>query len=112
MPSLSDLKEKWFVDVDDSHPFPPQQRHPGSQINPSTDGNRVELLVEGATVMADFHYRVQEMLASDDPGQGQIVVAAMGIGPVKSLGENDPAPDAAHPYAARIPLPFPDEQDY
>jgi hypothetical protein len=67
MPSLSDLKEKWFIDVEDPHPFPAQQRHPGSHINPSTDGNQVELLVEGAAVMGDFHYRVQEMLASDDP---------------------------------------------
>ena len=94
MPSLSELKQKWFIDVEDSHSFPPQQRHPGSQLQPSTDGNQVELLIEGATVMGDFYYRVQEMLASDDPDQGQIMVAAMGIDPVKGLGKEDSAPDA------------------
>jgi phosphatidylserine/phosphatidylglycerophosphate/cardiolipin synthase-like enzyme len=94
IPSLSELKTKWFVDVEMPDSFPPQQRHPGSKIKPSTDGNQVELLVEGATVMADFHHRVEEMLAADDPSRGFILVAAMGIDPVKSLGENDPAPDA------------------
>ena len=56
MPALSELKKKWFVDVNDQEAFPPQARHPGSNLMPFTDGNQVELLVEGATVMGDFHY--------------------------------------------------------
>ncbi len=43
----------WHVDVADPDSFPPLQRHPGSHINPSTDGNEVELLVEGATAFHD-----------------------------------------------------------
>jgi hypothetical protein len=43
----------WFVDVADPDSFPPQQRHPGSHINPSTNGNEVELLVEGVVAFHD-----------------------------------------------------------
>jgi len=94
MTSLQDLKDKWFIDVSDDEAFPPQSRHPGSKLQPYTDGNQVELLIDGAAIMGDFHYRVDDMMKSDDPGQCQIMVGAMGIDPVKLLGEKGEAKDA------------------
>ncbi len=94
MTSLQELKEKWFIDVTDEGAFPPQTRFPGSEIRPSTDGNLVEPLIDGAAIMGDFYYRVEEMQKSADPSQCQIMVAAMGIDPVELLGENGPADDA------------------
>ncbi len=93
MTSLQELKDKWFIDVSDTSVFPPQTRFPGSKIQPYADGNLVEPLIDGAAIMGDFYYRVEEMLKSDDPSQCQIMVAAMGIDPIKLLGENGPAKD-------------------
>jgi phosphatidylserine/phosphatidylglycerophosphate/cardiolipin synthase-like enzyme len=94
MTSLKELKDKWFIDVSDEDAFPPQVRFPGSEIQSYADGNLVEPVIDGKAIMGDFHYRVQEMLDSDDPSQCQIMVGAMGIDPVKLLGENGPAKDA------------------
>lgn len=94
MTSLHELKDKWFIDVTDENNFPPQIRFPGSTIQPYTDGNLVEPLIDGAAIMGDFYYRVEEMQKSDEPSQCQIMVAAMGIDPIKLLGENGPADDA------------------
>ena len=90
---MQELKDKWFIDVTNEGAFPPQTRFPGSKIRPHADGNLVEPLIDGAAIMGDFHYRVEEMLKSEDPNQCQIMVAAMGIDPVKLLGENGPAKD-------------------
>ena len=94
MTTLQELKDKWFIDVADESQFPPQARFPGSTIQSHTDGNLVEPLIDGAAIMGDFYYRVADMLESEDPSQCQIMVAAMGIDPVKLLGENGPAKDA------------------
>lgn len=94
MTSLQELKDKWFIDVTDQDAFPPQARFPGSKVQPHTDGNLVEPLIDGLAIMGDFYYRVDDMLKSKDPGQCQIMVAAMGIDPVKLTGENGPAKDA------------------
>lgn len=94
MTTLQELKDKWFVDVNQEEAFPPQTRHRATNIQPSTDGNLVEPLIDGLAVMGDFHYRVVEMVNSDKPEDCLIFVAAMGIDPVKLLGENGPAKDA------------------
>ena len=39
MPSLQQLKAKWFIDVTLNGQFPPHTRHPGTQLQPYTDGN-------------------------------------------------------------------------
>jgi hypothetical protein len=39
MPTLEELKAKWFVDVLLKGQFPPQTRHPNPQLQPYTDGN-------------------------------------------------------------------------
>ncbi len=94
MTSLQELKYKWFVDVTQKEAFPPQIRHRFARIQPSSDGNLVEPLIDGAAIMGDFHYRVMTMLESDHKKDCLIVVSAMGIDPVKLLGENGPANDA------------------
>jgi len=94
MTSLQDLKDKWFVDVDQEAVFPPQTRHHEARIQPHSDGNLVQPLIDGAAIMGDFHFRVEEMLNSGNPEECLVFVAAMGIDPVKLLGENGPAKDA------------------
>ena len=94
MTRLSELKERWFIDVARKDAFPPQLRHPGTQIQAYTDGNLVEPIIDGKAIMGDFYYRVAAMLAGDDPRHCQILIAAMGIDPVRLLGESGPAPDA------------------
>jgi phosphatidylserine/phosphatidylglycerophosphate/cardiolipin synthase-like enzyme len=94
MTSLEELKDKWFVDVSQEDSFPPQTRHRASEIQPSSDGNLVEPLIDGAAIMGDFHYRAEIMLNCNNPEECLIIVTAMGIDPVKLLGENGPAKDA------------------
>ena len=93
MTSLQELKDKWFVDIADEEAFPPQARYPGSSIKPHTDGNLVEPLIDGAAIMGDFYQRLERMIQSDDPSQTIAMLAAMGIDPVKPLGEDAPGDD-------------------
>jgi len=93
MTSLEQLKEKWFIDVAETKAFPPQARHPGSSVKPHTDGNLVEPLIDGAAIMSDFYNRLEEMIQCEDPSQTIAMLAAMGIDPVKPLGENGPGDD-------------------
>ena len=93
-PTLQELKDKWFLDVSQAGQFPPQTRHPGARVQPSTDGNLVEPLLGGAAVMAEFHHRVEAMLQADDPGRYELWIGSWRIQPVKLLGVNRPAPDA------------------
>jgi phosphatidylserine/phosphatidylglycerophosphate/cardiolipin synthase-like enzyme len=94
MPSLSELKAKWFIDVTSGGQFPPQTRHPGTQVQPFTDGNLVEPLIEGATVMADFHQRVEKMITAPDPTQHELWFASWQLDAVKLLGATKPEKDA------------------
>ena len=93
MTSLQELKRRWFVDVDQEDRFPPQGRHPGSLVQPHTDGNLVEPLIDGAAIMSDFYIRLNEMRQSEQSDQCYAMLAAMGINPVKPLGENEPGVD-------------------
>lgn len=94
MPSLAELKDKWFVDVSQPGEFPGQKRHPGTQVLAHTDNNRVEWLIDGQKVMADFHTRVKNMIDSSDPTQHQLWIASWRLDAVKLLGKTDPADDA------------------
>ena len=93
-PTLQELKNKWFLDVSEEGPFPPQTRHPGALVKPHTDGNLVEPLLGGAAVMAEFHDQVEAMMQADDPSQYEVWIGSWRIQPVKLLGMNRPAPDA------------------
>lgn len=93
MSPLDALKEKWFIDVSQDGQFPPQTRHPGTQVQPYTDGNLVEPIIDGQPLMADFYERVTQILNSPNPGDYQIWLAQWRLDPVKLLGETNPAPD-------------------
>ena len=69
MTSLQELKDRWFIDVNQEAAFPPQARHPGSEIQPHTDGNLVEPLIDGAAIMSDFYIRLDEARRSANPDQ-------------------------------------------
>jgi phosphatidylserine/phosphatidylglycerophosphate/cardiolipin synthase-like enzyme len=90
MPKLAELKAKWFLDVSLGGQFPPQTRHPGTQLQSYTDGNLVEPLIEGETVMADFRQRVNDMIASPNANQHELWIASWRLDPVKLLGEEHP----------------------
>jgi len=94
MPTLQELKDKWFIDVNKTDVFPPQTRHKGTLVSPGTDGNLLEPLIDGAALMAEFHDQLEMMIKSDDPSQWSLYISAMNIQPVKLLGENNPAKDA------------------
>jgi phosphatidylserine/phosphatidylglycerophosphate/cardiolipin synthase-like enzyme len=93
MTSLDELKRKWFIDTADEQAFPPQTRHPGSQVADHTDGNLVTPLIDGSNIMGYFEDRLAELLAGD-PGQARIWLAAMGIEPVEFKGQGSGSKDA------------------
>jgi phosphatidylserine/phosphatidylglycerophosphate/cardiolipin synthase-like enzyme len=94
MPTLQQLKDKWFLDTGQNGQFPPQTRHPGSQLQAHTDGNLVEPVIDGAALMAEFHERVEAIIAAPDPAQYQLWVAQWKLTPVQLLGETHPVKDA------------------
>jgi len=93
MPTLQELKDKWFIDVNKEGQFPPQTRHKGALVNPFTDGNQLEPLIDGAALMAEFHDQLEMLINSADPRLWSLYIASMNIQPVKLLGENNPAKD-------------------
>ncbi|AET67189.1 phosphatidylserine/phosphatidylglycerophosphate/cardiolipin synthase [Desulfosporosinus orientis DSM 765] len=64
MPSLDELREKWFLDFNNPvQSFPPVARHPGSQIQAYTDGNLVTPLIDGKNYMDEWRDAAQELEA-------------------------------------------------
>ena len=94
MPTLQELKAKWFIDVTLSGQFPPQTRHPGTQLQPYTDGNLVEFILDGAPLMAEFMQRAEAIINAPDPSRHELWLAQWKLQPVKLLGETESAPDA------------------
>jgi len=94
MSSLEELRKRWFIDVDDPAPFPPQIRHPHALVHPYTDGNKVTPILSGAEYMARFYELVREMIDSGDPSAYELWVHVWRIEPVKLLGEVVEGPDA------------------
>jgi phosphatidylserine/phosphatidylglycerophosphate/cardiolipin synthase-like enzyme len=91
---LQELKDKWFVDVSRGDQFPPQARYPGSQLQPHTDGNLVEAVIDGAPLMAEFYRRAKAIIKAPDPAQHELWIAQWRLDPVKLLGETNSAEDA------------------
>lgn len=94
MPTLDELKEKWFLDVSSIGYFPPQIRHDGTQIKACTDGNLLEPLIDGSVIMADFHQRLNNMINSAYPSQHELWISSYRLDPVKLLGSTKPEKDA------------------
>jgi phosphatidylserine/phosphatidylglycerophosphate/cardiolipin synthase-like enzyme len=63
MPSLDDLKSTWFINFPESMPplFPPSDRYPGCAISRCTDGNRVQLLLDGSAYMAEWYQSLENL---------------------------------------------------
>jgi phosphatidylserine/phosphatidylglycerophosphate/cardiolipin synthase-like enzyme len=91
---LQELKNKWFIDVSGDDQFPPQARHPDSQLQPHTDGNLVEPVIDGAPLMAEFYRRARAIIEAPDPAQHQLWIAQWRLDPVKLLGATSSAEDA------------------
>lgn len=94
MPSLQTLKDKWFLDIALKGQFPPQTRHPGSQLQPHTDGNLVEPVIDGAPLMAEFYRRTQAIINASNPSDHELWLAQWKLTPVQLLGETNPVTDA------------------
>jgi phosphatidylserine/phosphatidylglycerophosphate/cardiolipin synthase-like enzyme len=94
MPSLQQLKAKWFIDVALEGQFPPHTRHPRTQLQPYTDGNLVEPVIDGAALMGEFNRRADTIITAPDPTQHELWLAQWRLEPVKLLGETNPGPDA------------------
>ncbi len=94
MPTLQELKDKWFINLTEEDKFPPQTRHKGALVSQYTDGNHLEPLIDGAALMAEFHDQLEMLINVEDPSQWTLYISAMNIHPVKLLGEQNPAKDA------------------
>jgi hypothetical protein len=90
MPTLQQLKDKWFLDVSREGQFPPQTRHPGTQLQPYTDGNLVEPVLDGAPLLAEFNQRVEAIINAPGPTQYERWIAQWRLDPVELLGETNP----------------------
>jgi len=70
MPSLSDLKNKWFLPLIGDVLGVPQRRRqgpPGGELQVSTDGNLVEPLIDGEVYMRRWHLALVAMGAYTGP---------------------------------------------
>ena len=59
--SLDGLKSKWFLDFEDDGNVL-NKRHPGTGLSDWTDGNKVEVLIDGKTLMEHFHSSLEKMI--------------------------------------------------
>jgi phosphatidylserine/phosphatidylglycerophosphate/cardiolipin synthase-like enzyme len=55
VPSLEELKSKWFLYSAKTPSFPPTQRHEGSSVRNWTDGNLCTFLIDGKAYMKVWH---------------------------------------------------------
>ncbi len=94
MHTLQELKDKWFLDMSLEGEFPPQTRHPETQLQAHTDGNLVEPIIDGAPLMAEFYERAEVIINAPDPAQYEVWLAQWKLTPVKLLGETNSAADA------------------
>lgn len=93
-PTLTSLKQKWFIDVHASGRFPPQTRHAGSAVFDSTDGNRATLLRDGSNFMGRWYTEIQSM-TTGSPSACELWHTGWRLEAVKTLGASKiPSGDA------------------
>jgi phosphatidylserine/phosphatidylglycerophosphate/cardiolipin synthase-like enzyme len=88
MPTIADLKAKWFIPIDGSAPDDvPCRRHTdlvgADAVNVSTDGNTVTFLIDGEEYMRRWH---QEVLAVQGLAGAEIYHAGWRFEAVHTLG--------------------------
>jgi hypothetical protein len=69
MTLLPELMDRWFVNATDLNGFPPRARFHGSKILLYADGNLIERLIDGASIMGGFYTQVPEVNRSKDTSQ-------------------------------------------
>lgn len=86
MPSLDELRTKWFLNFSTTGtPFPPLARHKKSDVKDYTDGNLVTPLFEGANYMREWHDQIVAMTGQQDC---EVYYAAWRFDGVNTLGES------------------------
>jgi phosphatidylserine/phosphatidylglycerophosphate/cardiolipin synthase-like enzyme len=67
MPTLNELKQKWFLDFSVGHlAFPPIVRYPGCTVSNHTDGNLVTPLIDGEAYMTRWYILVELLQAGSE----------------------------------------------
>lgn len=90
MPTLDELKTKWFLTLDDQENAL-NKRHPGTQLHACTDKNKVVELIDGAAVMKDFHDSLKTLIEfmqanPDTTNPPQVWIALFDFTDVELLG--------------------------
>jgi len=92
MPTLSELKDKWFLDFDNPPiQFVPVSRHNGSQVSNFSDGNRITMLIDGQAYMEQWANSVTDLTTI---GDGEIYHSGWRLEDVTPYGNNSPGLDA------------------
>lgn len=92
MPTLVELKNKWFIPMDGASPNGvPQRRHSDSAggVSVSTDNNLVEPIIDGQVYMREWHDGVVSLTSGDE-----LYHAAWRFEDVKTLGNTVASPHA------------------
>ncbi len=92
MPTLEELRTRWFLDY--SAPvstFPPIERHAGSGVSNYTDGNRVKMLLDGQDYMETWYELVVSIIGQPD---SEIYHSAWRLENVHTLGHSQENSDA------------------
>lgn len=90
MAKIEELKKRWFLELgDDGNPL--KKRHPGTELNNYSDDNKIEMLINGNTVMEHFHSCVEKMIRFMEehekiPNPPQIWIANLNLTNVELLG--------------------------
>lgn len=67
MPTLEELRNKWFLDFNaPGDAFPPVRRHQGTAVSAYTDGNLVTLLVDGEAYLGEWQDRALALGAGSE----------------------------------------------
>lgn len=89
MPTLAELKAKWFLPLTGDVLGVPQRRHSsggsGPQLSVSTDGNEVEPLIDGESYMHRWHAALAALAAVSDK---EVYHASWRLNDVHTLGSS------------------------
>lgn len=92
MPTLDDLRNKWFIKFDSSNSsFPPVSRHMGTNVSNYTDGNRVVPIIDGQNYMKIWHDSIRNMIGKSNC---EIYHSAWRQEAVRTLGNSIPSSGA------------------
>ena len=89
-PTLDELIERWFIDVNTTENTPPSSRHPNCLLNDWTNENEVINLIDGKDFMADFFDKLQELTMcamSNEGSDCRLYMSYFRLNDVKLLGE-------------------------